>query len=101
MVLLAERVGADEALRIGLVNRVCAPHESARDVALSWARELARGAPIALAAALDALDAAYDRELVAGLDFERACYERTLVSQDRLEGLHAFLQKRPPQFRGT
>jgi methylglutaconyl-CoA hydratase len=101
MVLLAERLGAEEAQRCGLVHRVCAPGQSALALALEWARELARGAPLALAAALAALDAACAGELSAGLDFERACYERTLVSQDRLEGLEAFLQKRPPTFRGT
>jgi methylglutaconyl-CoA hydratase len=100
MILLAERVGAEEALRRGLVHRVCAPGERALALALEWADELARGAPLALAAALAALDAAWDRELSAGLDFERECYERTLVSQDRLEGLEAFLAKRPPTFTG-
>jgi enoyl-CoA hydratase/carnithine racemase len=100
MVLLAERLPADEALRCGLVHRVCAPGQSARELALVWAHELASAAPLALAAALSALDAAWDHELAAGLDYERACYERTLVSQDRKEGLRAFLEKRAPQFRG-
>jgi enoyl-CoA hydratase/carnithine racemase len=99
-VLLAERVGAEEALRCGLVQRLAGPGERALELALVWARELANGAPIALAAALEALDAALDHELAEGLDLERACYERTLVSQDRNEGLDAFLHKRAPQFRG-
>jgi methylglutaconyl-CoA hydratase len=100
MILLAERLNAAQALACGLVHRVAAADESALGLALAWAEELARGAPLALAATLDALDAAWDRELADGLDFERACYERTLVSHDRLEGLEAFLQKRSPHFQG-
>lgn len=100
MVLLAERIDAQEALRIGLVNRVASGGEGALGLALEWAETLAQGAPIALAAALAALDAAGDDDLRAGLAIERACYERTLVSSDRNEGLQAFLEKREPKFTG-
>jgi methylglutaconyl-CoA hydratase len=101
MILLAERLGAEEAMRCGLVHRIAAPGQRALDAALDWAEQLSHGAPLALAAALEAIDGAPDRDLPAGLDFERACYERTLLSQDRLEGLDAFLAKRPPKFRGA
>lgn len=99
MVLLAERLEAHEALRIGLVHRLAAPGETALGVALEWAETLAQGAPIAQAAALEALDAA-EGELTHGLAVERACYERTLITRDRNEGLAAFLEKRPPKFTG-
>jgi enoyl-CoA hydratase/carnithine racemase len=101
MVLWAERLAADEALRIGLVDRVAAPGENVRDVALAWAAPFRTAAPIALGAALQALDGALDLSLEAGLEHERTCYERTLVSADRVEALTAFSEKRTPRFSGT
>ncbi len=100
MVLWAERIDAVEALKIGLVNRVAPAGESVLDLALSWASAFRTGAPLALGAALEALDAAAEMPLDAGLEFERRCYERTLMSRDRLEALEAFAAKRPPRFTG-
>jgi len=100
MVLWAERLDAQEALRIGLVNRVTAAGESALAASLAWAASFRKAAPIAIGAALEALDASAELELDAGLEFERRCYERTLVSRDRLEALDAFAAKRPPVFTG-
>ena len=100
LILLAERIHAQEALRLGLVQRVTAPGQSALACALELAAPFRTAAPIALAAALEAIDAAYDLPLSAGLAHERACYERTLVSRDRVEALTAFAEKRPPRFTG-
>jgi enoyl-CoA hydratase/carnithine racemase len=100
LILLARRIDATEALTLGLVSRIAAESESVLDHALGLAEPLAAGAPIALAAALDAIDAAADLPLEAGLSYERVCYERTLASEDRLEALAAFAAKRPPRYRG-
>ncbi|MEZ4248846.1 MAG: hypothetical protein R3B99_11460 [Polyangiales bacterium] len=64
------------------------------------AKAFETSAPIAVAAALDAIDGASDLPLDAGLLHERRCYERTLESQDRLEALAAFRDKRPPRYEG-
>jgi methylglutaconyl-CoA hydratase len=64
------------------------------------AEQLVRSAPVALAAALEAIDGVFDGTLETGLDLERACYERALASEDRDEALVAFAEKRPPRFRG-
>lgn len=101
MILLAERIDAAEALRIGLVNRVCREGQSALECALELCEPFKRAAPLALAAALDAVGAAHDLPLEAGLAYERRCYERTLVSRDRVEALAAFNEKRLPRFTGA
>ena len=100
MILLASRLDADAALRWSVVHRVAEEGQSALDAALRLAEPLAAGAPIALGAALEAIDGAFDMPLEAGLTLERRCYERTLVSEDRTEALHAFAEKRKPNFRG-
>lgn len=100
MVLLACRLSADEALAWGLVNRVTTPDRSVVAEALDWIRPIAEGAPLAQAAALEAIDGSYGVALNAGLEIEKANYYKTLSSEDRREGLQAFAEKRKPQFRG-
>ncbi|MEZ4254403.1 MAG: enoyl-CoA hydratase-related protein [Polyangiales bacterium] len=100
LILFARRLSADDALRYGIVEHVAPAGKQALDVALELAAQLEAGAPIALGAALEAIDAATDLGLEEGLTVERRCYERTLASEDRLEALKAFQAKRKPVFRG-
>jgi methylglutaconyl-CoA hydratase len=100
LILLASRLDAESALRYGIVHRVAAEGESALDAALRLAAPLVDGAPIAIAAALEAIDGASELPLEAGLTLERRCYERTLGTADRAEALAAFNEKRKPTFRG-
>jgi enoyl-CoA hydratase/carnithine racemase len=99
LILSARRIRADEAYRFGIVNRL-AEAMSARDEAFQLAESIAKNAPIALACAKHAIDEGLGLPLDEGLDLEHREYERTLGSQDRLEGLAAFLEKRPPLYRG-
>jgi enoyl-CoA hydratase/carnithine racemase len=99
LILTARRVDAEEALQIGLANRISAAGESvAAGVALG--HEIAANAPVAVAAAKAALEECWDLPLDAALEGERTYYERVLVSEDRLEGLAAFAEKRPPRWKG-
>ena len=98
LLLLSKRVSADEALALGLVHRVV--EGDVIEAALEWAETMGEGAPIAMAAALEAVDAACDLPLEAGLVAELRAYEKTLVSEDRIEALDAFIAKRKPVFRG-
>jgi len=100
MILLGTRIAADEALRIGLVHRVCPAGANVLDDALGWASPITQGAPIAQRSALRALRAADRLSLDAGLEFEAVCYEACLTSEDRRAALEAFAQKRAPQFKG-
>jgi enoyl-CoA hydratase/carnithine racemase len=99
LVLTARRVQFAEALQIGLATRVSEPGRSV-DAAIQLGEEIAANAPVAVAAAKAALEDAWDLPLDLALDRERAHYEKPLQSEDRLEGLKAFAEKRPPQWRG-
>lgn len=100
LIVFARRLKAQEALALGVVNQVAASGQSALDAAIAMAQPLLTAAPIAIAAAMEAVDGASDLSLEEGLSLERACYERTLVSADRLEALAAFAAKRKPVFSG-
>lgn len=100
LILTGRRLTAEEALAFGLVNRVAAPGQSALDAALELVAPIVGGAPIAQAAALDAIDASFDADLATGMQLEILAYERTLVSEDRDEALRAFADKRAPEYRG-
>lgn len=100
LILLGTRLGASEALRIGLVHRVAAADVPVLDDALAWIDPIVEGAPLAQRAALRALRAAERLDLPEGLEFELACYEACLRSDDRREALEAFAEKRKPLFRG-
>ncbi len=100
MILLARRLPAEEALAWGLVNRVTPAGANVVDDAIEWIRPIAEGAPLAQAAALEAIDRGRDASLETGLLLEKLSYEKTLASEDRREALAAFAAKRPARFQG-
>jgi methylglutaconyl-CoA hydratase len=100
MILLGRRLSAAEALAWGLVNRVTPAGLDVVDDAIEWIRPIADGAPIAQAAALEAIDRSFDVPLEVGIELEKSSYEKTLVSDDRREGLSAIIEKRPARFQG-
>ena len=100
LILLGRRLDADEALRWGLVNRVSPAGTSVLDDTLAWLAPIADGAPIAQAAALAAIEASYDVPLAQGLELEKVFYDACLRSEDRVEALRAFAEKRRPVFQG-
>jgi enoyl-CoA hydratase/carnithine racemase len=100
LILLARRVDAAEALRLGLVQRVSPPGVSVLEDAWQWIAPIREGAPIAQRAALSAIDAARDLSLLAGSQLELALYDECLRSDDRKEALQAFAEKRKPRFSG-
>ena len=97
LILTAARVDAQTALSHGIVGQVADDHMAA---ALSVADEVCRCAPVALTQAKRAIDQGWDLHLEAGLAWEKACYEVTIRTEDRLEGLRAFAEKREPRFHG-
>jgi enoyl-CoA hydratase/carnithine racemase len=99
LVLTGRRITAEEAFRLGIVNQV-----TGRKEWLSKAVELAhvvtRRPPIAARLGKQAVLAAEETALTAGLDYERRLYEQAMATEDRVEGMQAFLEKRRPDFKG-
>ena len=99
LVLTARRVEAEEALQIGLANRISAAGDSV-SAAVALGNEIAANAPVAVAAAKASLEEAWDLALDEALAREREHYDKALRSEDRLEGLAAFAEKRPARWKG-
>jgi methylglutaconyl-CoA hydratase len=100
LVLTQRRINANEALSLGLVNRVIPAAEAVLESTLKWLEPVAEGAPIAQRAGLLAVRGASRLSFEQGLDLERELYERCLDSADRDEALRALAEKRKPQFSG-
>jgi enoyl-CoA hydratase/carnithine racemase len=99
LVLTGRRIDAEEALRLGLVNRV-APAGKWLEQAIELAGVVARRPPLAVRLGKQAVIAAEETSLSAGLDQERRLYELAMATEDRVEGMTAFLEKRDPEFKG-
>jgi enoyl-CoA hydratase/carnithine racemase len=99
LLLTGRMVDAQEALRIGLVNRVV-PAGTALTSAVEWAQELARQAPVAVAATKQAVFDGLGVPLEDALLVERREFARARSSEDAQEGLTAFIEKRPPVWKG-
>lgn len=99
LVLTGRRIEAGEALELGLVNRVVGADRWLEE-ALELARRVAAQPPIAVRLAKQAVLAAEETALAAGLESERRLYELAMATEDRVEGMKAFLEKREPEFRG-
>ena len=99
LVLTGRRFDAAEAERIGLVNLVANKREWL-DAALELAVRIANRPPLAARLAKQAVLVAEETALSAGLEQERRLYELAMATEDRVEGMRAFLEKRKPQYRG-
>jgi len=98
-VLTGRRFDAKTARELGLVNRVV---EDGRwlEEAMDLARGIAERPPIAARLAKQAVLAAEETAMSAGLENERRLYELAMATEDRVEGMRAFIEKREPEFKG-
>ena len=99
LVLTGRRISAEEARSFGIVNTVAARKEWLES-ALELADVVARRPPLAVRFGKQAVLAAEETPLSAGLSQERRLYELAMATEDRVEGMNAFLEKRKPEFRG-
>lgn len=99
LILTGRRMNAAEAFSVGLVNRL-APEGHLLETAFSLAEAIVENAPIAVATAKHAIDEGTGLELDEALALELRKYEEVLKTEDRLEGLRAFAEKRKPVYKG-
>lgn len=99
LIFTGRRVDAAEALAMGLVNEVCEP-EDLLDVCKKMAAMICETGPIAVEQAKYAINYGMETDLATGLAIESNAYWVTIPTEDRLEGLAAFREKRKPVYKG-
>ncbi len=99
LILTAKTIGADEALACGLVNAVAEP-EALEEAVFAFAKPLLKMAPLALAAAKECILKSDDLPIHAGLTLEQQKIAQLFKTEDRREGMQAFLEKRSAKFSG-
>lgn len=99
MVLTGRFITVTEALQAGLINRVT-PVELYLEEAVKLATEVAAMSPLAVKMAKESVLKAFDSTLDEGLHFERKNFYLLFASEDQKEGMQAFMEKRPPSFKG-
>jgi enoyl-CoA hydratase/carnithine racemase len=99
MILFSKRIGAQEAMKIGLINQISAPGKIMED-ALAFAQKLAERPPMAVSCVLKAMAAGLYEGLEQGLRVEDEGTAHVSKSKDCIEGFTAFLEKRQPVFKG-
>jgi enoyl-CoA hydratase/carnithine racemase len=99
LIFTGRRISASEALSIGLVNQVCPPDRLQAE-AFKLAAEICQGGPIAVQQAKYAINAGLESDLHTGLAIEANAYQICIPTEDRLEGLAAFKEKRKPVYKG-
>jgi enoyl-CoA hydratase len=99
IIFTGERVGAEDAYRLGLVDRIV-PQAELVDEAVNLAKNLAQKAPRALALAKMAINEGMSLPLEEALELEAQLFGQAVATQDRREGATAFLEKRQPRWSG-
>lgn len=100
LIFTAKKIDAETAERYGIVSRVVSTVEELMEVCLAFAEEMLRNGPIAIRQAKQAIDQGLNHSLSEGLEIETAAYETVIPTEDRMEALRAFAEKRTPQFQG-
>ncbi len=98
IMLTDRRLNAEEALRYGLVNRV-APLDEYMDLAISIAQKVASKSQVAVRLTKEAINKAYETSLEEGLAYERRNFLIAFGSEDKSEGMRAFIEKRKAEWR--
>lgn len=99
LLFFGEMFNANRALELGIVNKVV-PAEELQSVAQEWAAKLAQKPPVALQMVKQAVNTGSNTDIESGLIIEAACFANAFSTEDRKEGLNAFVEKRQPVYSG-
>jgi enoyl-CoA hydratase len=99
LVLTGRMLTAEEAFQRGLVSRVV-PHELLLDEAIRLARDIASKPPISVRLAKESVTRAFEGRVDDGIEYERKLFYLLFATQDAHEGMHAFVDKRSPSYKG-
>ena len=99
LIYSARRLSAEEAYQYGMIEHIVQP-EKLLEQAKELAYEIAKNAPLSLIQAKTAINQGMQTDISTGLQIESLAYSRLLQTEDRLEGLKAFQEKRPPAYSG-
>ena len=100
LLMTGEMIDAQEAYRIGLVNRVV-PADQLIATATTMLQTILANGPLAIAACIETVNAGYDLALDDALTFEATAFGLLAATSDKAEGTRAFLEKRAPSFKGA
>ena len=90
-------LNGQEAFEYGISNRVC---DQSYPIALEMAQQMVNKGPIAIQMAKLAINKGVQMDISNGMSFEKQCYAQVIPTEDRLEGLKAFQEKRKPVYKG-
>ncbi|HWH07659.1 MAG TPA: enoyl-CoA hydratase-related protein [Candidatus Thermoplasmatota archaeon] len=99
LVFTGRKVKADEALQLGLVNRVV-PQAQLLETCRQMARDIVANGPYAVRLAKEVIDKGLQVDLESGLEIEQKAFGLTFATHDQKEGMRAFLEKRKPAWKG-
>ena len=100
LILTGRIFTAQEALEYGLINGVYKKEELMKNV-IEYAKLISSNAPIAVRQAKKSIEIGYNLSLSDGMSFEIECYNKTINTKDRVEGINAFNENRKPNFKGN
>lgn len=100
LIFTADRLNGEQAEKIGLVNHVVDSYDKGYEKALEIANKILQNGPVAVRAAKQAINFGMNMDLRSGLELEDGCYAKVIPTEDRLEALKAFAEKRKPVFQG-
>ncbi|WP_066365408.1 enoyl-CoA hydratase-related protein [Neobacillus fumarioli] len=99
LIFTAEKISAEEACKLGIVLKVV-PREQLLIACQEFAAKMMKNGPVAIRQAKYAITRGMNTDLQTGLEIEAKAYELTIPTEDRLEALEAFSERRAPQFKG-
>jgi len=100
LMFTCEKLSGENSLNLGIINHLVEKYENLEEKAVELGKKIIKCGPIAIEAVKRAIDDGIHLDLKSALEIEKLNYEKVLNTEDRLEGIKAFLEKREPQFKG-